>query len=676
VTPGLGVARYLGGVVVSAAVVGEVVWGACSLRAAFLPEWSGARARVAEAVVGVATFVGVAEVLGTLGVLEQWWMAGACLAAGVALALICRRKRASTLPPAAAPDVDPVASPREEIVAAAIAGGFVAAQWIAHVAAAYDKGITQDDSLWYHAAFAARFVQSGRATGLHNNNLSDLATPLHGFLPLTGSLVQAIAMLPFHSDLLSPLVNVGWAALMVLGAVCTARRRGTGALLALGAIVLLGVPTITNTQPGQAANDVGTTALFIAAVALLFEGDLAVTPTALAGIAAGMALGTKLTVLVPIAVLTVGVIVSAVRARRWGPVVGWLAGLLAFGGFWFVRNWIIFGNPVPWVAVHLGPISFKARLSMRPPLASLLGRWSEWTQWIFPGLSSALGRAWWLIFALGVAGAVLGIARGRDLLARFAGVAVLVGIVAIAYIQDGSSFGGAIFVFMVRYFVPSLLLGFVLAIDALANAPVWLRRTVTIVMVAVVAVSATTTFRELPPTSAWNRVVGVLVGVGVAAAVLFLAGARVNVGRTALVTGAIVGVLVVLLAGWPIQRHYFRSRYVNAGIAHDATNALFQRIGNARVEVLGTEKFYPFFGSNLDNDVSRRVASGAADCRAWRQLIVDNRYTYVVVAHDFLSLGIPDERWVSADPAARPVLHDDDLTVYRIDGVLDPNTCP
>src|SRR5688500_17829035 len=66
-------------------ILGAFAFAAWRLRAAFLGGWSGAPARVAEAVVAIALLLGVAELLGTFGVFEGWTMiVGGLAVAGVA----------------------------------------------------------------------------------------------------------------------------------------------------------------------------------------------------------------------------------------------------------------------------------------------------------------------------------------------------------------------------------------------------------------------------------------------------------------------------------------------------------------------------------------------------------------------------------------------------------------
>jgi hypothetical protein len=688
VTAVLSVGTFVAGSVAIAAVIGALGWGAWRLRRGLLPDWSGPPARLAETVIGLAALIGLAQILGTFGAFTRGPMLAAYVAGGVGMGLVGNRlagsrekERPCVAPPGTGEQEGRAAgSSRVEVVAAILAGGLVAAQWATHIGVAYGRGITQPDSLWYHATFAARFVQSGRLTGLHDTGLSDLATPLHTFLPLNGSLVQAIVMLPFGNDFLSPLVNVAFAALALLAAWCLGRRYGVTALMLLVMLLLLGVPTIAGTQPGQAANDVGSTALFLAAVALLFEGKLAPVPTTLAGIAAGLALGTKLTVLAPLVVLTIGVVVMAVRSRRARVALLWSSALIVFGGYWLARNWVIFGNPVPWTKVHLGAFTLSAEITTRPPLAEVLDTWSTWDAYIFPGFAKSLGRGWPIILALALVGAALAVVLGRDVLERFAGGAVVAGVISVAYIQYGSDFAGAAFVFMVRYFAPSLALGFTLLVLAAARGPTPFRRSVLAVVVGLVVVNATSPhIEDIPSWPRNERITAVLVGLGVVAvAGVLVARPRISLNTSALALGAAVLVIVGLGGGWLLQRHYFDRRYVDAGLPHDRVNAMFRDVHNEKVALFGTEHFYPIFGVDLSNQVSRKQGptdgSRIERCRDWRRLIDSGGYRFVVVAHEPFALA-PEDVWIEADPAASAVLHSGDTTVYRVNGAFDPNGC-
>ena len=216
--------------------------------------------------------------------------------------------------------------------------------------------MTEGDTLWYHGVFAARFVQEGRL-----DFFPDLGNAAQAFFPANSQVYHAMAFFPFDRDLLSLVFNLAFAPLALLAAYCVGRRRGLGALCVTAVAVVLGLPGIVGVHPGQATNDVLCATFLLVAVALLLEGGIAPLPLALASVASALSLGTKLTVSVPLTVLTVLIVAEAVRRRRPALVVAWLAPLAVFGSFWFLRNWALVDNPLPFYDLHLGPLHFPDR---------------------------------------------------------------------------------------------------------------------------------------------------------------------------------------------------------------------------------------------------------------------------------------------------------------------------
>ncbi len=102
----------------------------------------------------------------------------------------------------------------------------------------------------------------------------------------------------------------------------------------------------------------------------------------------------------------------------------WSRRLAAFagGGYWYLRNLVHSGNPLPWFD-SIGPISLPA-----PDQAlggreghSVLGYLTDgavWSDWLLPGLHDGLTLLWPLLAAAALAGLLLclsGPARGRGL---------------------------------------------------------------------------------------------------------------------------------------------------------------------------------------------------------------------------------------------------------------------
>src|SRR4029079_7176131 len=101
------------------------------------------------------------------------------------------------------------------------------------------------------------------------------------YYPYNAELLHGIAAMAFDRDVLSPLLNIGWGVLAALAAWCIGRSRGAAPLSLLGLLVVLGLPALTATQPGQASTDVAGLALLLACAALLVEGDGEIASTAL-----------------------------------------------------------------------------------------------------------------------------------------------------------------------------------------------------------------------------------------------------------------------------------------------------------------------------------------------------------------------------------------------------------
>src|SRR4051794_21226280 len=293
----LSLGRFVVGTAACAAVVGALGYGAVALRRALLPAWNGARARLAEVVVALATFFTVAQLLGALHLFSAWAVLVGEVVAGIALSAIGIRLGAGIRlePPPA------VRHQGWELIVCAIGVALVVVQWATHVAYALGAGMTHSDTLWYHQPFAATFVQQHAFTGI-----DALGYDAARYFPFNSQLVHATGMLAFGRDILSPFVNLAWMALGLVAAWCIGERRQAGHVAVLGAAAVLGLPIMVATQPGQASSDIACAALLLGAVALLLESRLDAVPLTLAGLAAGVGLGTKITIAPPVALFAVG----------------------------------------------------------------------------------------------------------------------------------------------------------------------------------------------------------------------------------------------------------------------------------------------------------------------------------------------------------------------------------
>jgi hypothetical protein len=606
------------------AVATALGFGAARLRARLVPKWSGAPARLAEAVLGLAGLVVALQVLGIAGILTAWTSVAACAALGVGMALVGARRPAARrravgrrLRPA------PIAA-----IAVVVWLVFV---WAGPMLVSLHRGIIDGDSLWYHLPFAARFAQDSSITGLQ----FDGPYYLSWFYPANTELVHAFGFLVAgNHDVLSPLISLIWLALALLAAWCLARPFGVGAVGVAALALLLSSALIVHREPGAARSDVAALAFMLAAAALLVNGwdgsrmDRGAVP--LAGLAAGLAIGAKLTMLPAVGVIFVGVIVLA-RGERWRAAGTWAGCALLTGGFWYVRNLVDAGNPLPWIRLGIGPVT----LAPSDPDPSAQYRFSVlhyavngrvWRDYFIPGLHEGFGALWPLVLALAAAGAALAMVRGSPV-QRILGAAALLS--AIAYVVNPMSAPGpdgapTQFATNLRYLAPALALGLVLLPTAL---PRRLRSTTWL----------------LPPL----------------AAVLLITGAKpdlANIDRQR--TGSL------------LARSHMDTAYRWAQGMHGV------RIGTS------STLMYGLTGDALSNEVRyvgvpgpRGTFSDATTCRQWREALDAGGFNFLVLAPEYEGTAPAVPRAWARSRNSRPVLRSGPTTVFRLSGPLDPSRC-
>src|SRR6202034_1381009 len=111
---------------------------------------------------------------------------------------------------------------------------------------------------------------------------------------------------------------------------------------------------------------------------------------------------TKYTLIGPIAALTVGVWFLLKRGERAVRMILWLGALVLTGSFWYFRNLFVVGNPLPSLALKLGPISLPSPHIATPTstVAEFLFDKSAWSNFFLPGLRVSFGPGWWALIGL------------------------------------------------------------------------------------------------------------------------------------------------------------------------------------------------------------------------------------------------------------------------------------
>jgi hypothetical protein len=692
-----------------AIVVVSLGFAAVAVRRRYFASWFGAAARLAEVVIGLTLLIVELELLGAAGAFRLGPIVVASLLVGAVAAAIGGR---SYERPRGVPLIRPMAIRRldrarvpdtissgpEGVVATVIAllgAAAVLARWTASVLSAYDHGIRSFDSLWYHLPWAATFAQTGHITPLKFTDVEYLTA----FYPATAELFHGLGIVLLGRDTLSPAINLVWLALTLLAAWCIGRPRRCAPATMLGATLALAVPAIVGSQAGSAANDIVAVFFLLAAVALAGTDRDDDAALVLAAIAAGFAVGTKLNLLAPVLALTIGVIATAPAGRRLTSAALWLVPLVLAGGFWYARNLIAVGNPLPWTSLGVLP-------TPDPPLQQQTGfsivhyltNTHVWSEFFEPGLASGLGPWWVVIVAAALLGPLLCLVRGRDRTVRMLGFVALASTLGYLVTPEGAAgpAGDPIgFAFNIRYAAPALTLSLaVLPLAPILQGPRRQLLTVLALAAMLVATLAQARFWPAPYT---------LTAVAVAAAILLggllVAGLRrLRPGRMVALGGVVILVLAAAVAGFAGQQHYLRVRYVfTPGInLLGRTWALFRDVRDARVGVGGTfGSFfsYPFYGLDTSNHVQYIARQGPhgsftpiTTCRDWRAAVNAGHYQYLVTTPSRnpwqpTNLGpSPEGEWTASDPSARVIFKQRGsgqlFTVFRLDGPLDPAGCP
>jgi hypothetical protein len=573
----------------------------------------------------------------------------------------------------------------------------VAVEWIDRARFAATWGMPNIDTLAYHMPYSARFVQDGSFASLAFTEPDPLTT----FYPANSELLHAIPMLFLGHDTLSPFLNLGWMALAMLAAWCLGRPFGASATTLLAFTVAGGCWLMTWSQAGDASNDITCLALLLCAAALLANAGRDVRMLALAAVPAGLALGTKFSLVAPVVALFAAVVIVVAPEVRRRVAVAWLVLVPLFGGFWYVRNLLATGNPFPQLKLGLGPLSLPATetspalyswpTGFDSTLASLLTHDGARAT-IESGLREDLGPAWWAIVLCAAAGVLGAMVLGPRILRALAAVAV---VAAVAYVFTPTT---GFFLWNFRHAIPALALGLILL--ALLP-PLRGRRRQLLVAAGLTALFVTEQLGgTLAVQSGGRPAAGVAIAAALAAAAVALFGrAAPRIATRLAAVGAALLLVAGIAVGERVQDRYLRHRYEDTGgprvegALRDAPlRAAWQwarGLHGARIGLVGTELQYPLFGNDLSNRVryvhasrdSGRAIAPVATCAAWRDALRRLRLDYVVIT----PVRFPFRRreaqpaelgWTRSLPGAREILHGaDHVSVFRISGPPTARGC-
>ena len=713
---------YIGGCLAVIGIVAALGLGGYWLRRWIVPEFSGALARLADATIATALLVISLQILGTLSILRLGWIVLFCIAVGLGAALLGWRQ-------APRDGRHEVPAPRVQTIALVIAvavASFTVAEWTFPSQLSLDQGMFGGDTTWYHMPFAARIAQEHSTVHLHFTDPLRLAA---WFYPQSTELIHGAAIVLFKSDWLSPLINLFWLAIALLAAWCVGRPYKVGPATLVAAAIVLDAGVMIETQPGEARNDIMGLAFLIAFVAFLINGHqrrapkegavqdapdrdaplLDKGPLVMAGIAAGLAASVKLTFLIPVVAITVGVVLFSGRGRRWTTAWVMAVPMLVVGGYWYLRAAIkTGGNPIP--ITKFGPLQLptpdQMPLDPRPrfAVAHYLTDPTIYRRWFFPQLDNAFGPLWPLILIMAVAAAAFIVVRSRNRILQVVAAGALA--TAVVYVftpltaagQEGSPTG---FFTNTRYLVPGLVLAMaLLPIARPLRAPDKRARQTLFFLTAVYAITVLTTPRWYP-----GFIVGTLF---ITLALVWAPGGLAMLrsrGQTSRAVIAAAGAAVVLLAvilgrAQEVQyadHHYTKSTlFLQEGGPQKAYD--FARLQqNQRIGIAGSSEIifgqYGFYGGHLNNHVQYIGVPGpngsywlAQTCQQFKRRINAGDYDYLIISKftqdsEQAPYWYPIYAWVKDDPALKKILEEPTIVpqadyVFKVNGQLNAAACP
>jgi hypothetical protein len=701
--------RYLLGVAALVCVLGSVGVGAAAVRRYLLPDWRGAYARLAEIVTGCALLVGTMEVLGTVGQFRLVPVVVGSIAAGSALRLgLTSRSSARVVRPRAA---RPAVSTTVLILISVAGLVVVLLLWTGRSLQSYEHGIRGADSIFYHLPHAASYAQTGQIRAIRYTDFDYL----NGLYPATSELFHALGIVLMGNDVLSPGINLIWLAFTLLAAWCIGSVRGFGSTSMLAAALVMATPMMVGSNAGTADNDLLGVFFVTAALALWMRtADMPTTDTRayrggsiIAAVVAGLALSVKLNLLAPVGALTLAAIALTPRGRRRSATGWWIGGLVLAGGYWYARNLIAVGNPLPWFSFGVLPTP------QPPPLQHgnnySLADYATYPRilrhWLIPALSLNLGPWWPALVAAAVVGPLLCLFSKRDRVILAAALIALASLVAypLTPLTACGPWGHPYCLKLnIRLAAPALTLALAVTPLALLFRSKFGRLAaaagLTTLFVATVALH-----RLWTPDYNLDRAHAALIPILVVAVIVVtvivvlrpwsLIPLRRPLVRATAATLALSLVLAGVAVGYSGTQDYLSHRYTDK-YGPSAVYKVWRwarGLHHAQIALVGTLGWffgYPIWGLDDSNRVGYIGQHGShgsfrpiTNCRAWRTALNRGHYQYVVTTASrvFFTTHLvysPEVDWTRTDPAARLVLSPNRaIQVFRLTGPLHPDRC-
>ncbi|MCP9488560.1 MAG: hypothetical protein MSC31_01635 [Solirubrobacteraceae bacterium MAG38_C4-C5] len=485
-----------------------------------------------------------------------------------------------------------------------------------------------------------------------------------GAYPLTHEILLAWSMGLSRSFV--PIALATPALLALLAAAGWVGLRRVGVAAAVAAITILAVvvgPSIVGAL-NYPKNDLAALTWLVVAAALCVAAVRRPPLLAVAILASGLSVGTKTTT-APLVVIVLGVALYLSRRRGIPPLpargllLAAVAGAVAVGGVWYVRNLIVHGSPLwpllttPWSDPAPPALARIDTSFLDRPIASLEGRTATYVDGLAGGL---------VLLAAGMLAWVL--ARSRAVVVASVATAVaLLAWMSAPYTGVATDTFVDLSLFVIRYLMPAVCAGAVaLALASRGRGPGGMVAIGLLVLAAVWSGLGSLDIRYPLMPSPRLLGAGAFAGAGLAVVARFAVGAPRVLRASAAVAPVAAAVALALAAPGYVERHA-RTNATTATpvIAWFAAQEEF-RDGDAPIS-LSPQVIGPLAGDRLQHDV--QLIPGLAPCREVRARA---REGYVVVR----DLPAVVRRYLEPYRAGeclageRAIFSDADFRVYRL----------
>lgn len=307
------------------------------------------------------------------------------------------------------------------------------------------------DALWYHLPIVGYMIQDGAIHEIPNHSF------IHQFINIFPKNIELYFLwniIFLRSDIIADLSQLPFTIIGMLTVYSIARKLEAPREYALYSSLLFFFTPIVILQSTTNYVDVAISVLFLVTVNFLVSDGRGGYPgeanehnqrsrksnLLLAGVSAGILLGAKGSGPLFIVILSSGIIIQKI-GRRFGPLkregFGFRRGVAAYlfyflvpaviiGGYWYMKNWVIYDNPVyPMEISFLGKTVFRGLYSgIIEPAPEVINRLSYvtrplyvWTErikyYLYDSRLGGLGVLWFVIFLPGIVFSLIHAVRSR-----------------------------------------------------------------------------------------------------------------------------------------------------------------------------------------------------------------------------------------------------------------------